>query len=253
NSSGQVQSNVPVTFSVNGSASVGSGTVDTNPSGAALTTVTDTTAQSVTVTASAAGVSNSATVTFNSATAGSIELTYAPQPAYAGQQETLTATVLNSSNQALADVPVTFSVNGSASVGSGTIDTNPSGAAQTTLNDSTVQSVTVTASAAGLSTSTTIAFNAEVGSIQLTYTPVPAIAGQAVTVSAAVYNSAGQSMANVPVTFGVDGSATIGAGPVDTSSSGIAQTTLNDATAQNVTVTADAPGFNASTVVQFNS
>jgi len=254
NSSGQAQGNVPVTFSVNGSATLGSQTVYTNASGVATDTVYDTVAQYVTVTASAAGVSNSTTVQFTAAaTANSIQLAYTPATVYAGQTATLTATVLDASNQAVANVPVTFSVTGAATLGSQTAYTNSSGTAQTTLGDATAQSVTVTASAAGLSTSTTVTFNAAVGSIQITYTPLPAVAGQPVTVSAAVYNASGQPMANVPVTFGVNGAATIGTGPVDTNSSGIALATLNDATPQTVTVTASTAGFNASASIQFTA
>jgi len=94
---------------------------------------------------------------------GSIQVSAAPAAVTVGQTVQVSATVVNTQGQAVADTPVTFSVSsasGSAAVSPQNTVTNSQGQASTSVTDQTAETVTVTAAASGATGAASLKFTA---------------------------------------------------------------------------------------------
>ena len=161
NTQGQPMADTPVTFSVSsasGSAAVSPQSAVTNSQGQAFASVNDQTAETVTVTASASGVSGSTGIQFNAPSPAAVQVATVSGTVYAGQTDQVTATITNSQGQPMAGIQVGFSVTGPATVNPQSAVTDSQGQAFTTISDQTAETVTVTAVASGISGSANVQF-----------------------------------------------------------------------------------------------
>jgi adhesin/invasin len=145
---GHPLSGQPVALTTTGSVklSVASGT--TNGNGQMVVTLTDTTAETVTITASLSnGKQSTAQATFIGFSVTALTSSAASVKANGTDTATLTATVEDNNGNPVANNPVTFSVNGSSELSATSVMTNISGQAQVTVTDDTGEDVTITAKA----------------------------------------------------------------------------------------------------------
>jgi len=137
-----------VILSVSGSAKLSATSGITDNSGQIQVTLTDTTAETVTITAA---LSNGKTATAQGAfiiyTVTSLTTSSASAKANGSADVTLTAMVSDNNGKFVSNVPVVFSVTGSAILSATTANTNANGQVQVTLTDTTGETVKVTASA----------------------------------------------------------------------------------------------------------
>lgn len=242
---GNVLSNIPVTFSSTGSAKVSTPTINTDGSGKAQITLTDTEAETVQVMAKLATGSSmtkdsrfvtdlDSLVLAATATSGAI--------ADGKASNTVTVTLKDNRGKAVSSEVVTLEATGSAklSAKSGTTDTN--GQVLVTLTDTTAETVTITTSLSnGKKAETQTAFiGFSVSKFTASATSVKANESDTATLTATVTDSNGKTVANTPVIFNVTGNAALNAAMVTTDASGQAQVTLKDGTGEEVTVTAKA-------------
>lgn len=137
-----------ITLSASGNAKLSATSGTTDSQGQIVVTLTDTTAETTTVTASVNSNKQASTtsefITFSvkllTASADSVQ-------ADGTTSTTLTATVQDSTGKALANAEVAFSVTGSAKLDTTTATTDSHGQAQALLTDAIGESVTVTARA----------------------------------------------------------------------------------------------------------
>lgn len=166
----------------------------------------------------------------------------------------LVAEVDSASGSGLSGVAVTWSVSppGAATLSpsASTSDNNGRVSTNVTLANSATGTVQVTASAGSLSATFTITVNVAVTGMSKASgdgqsTPVGTAFGQPLIVQ--VTTGAGQSPANIPITFAVSGPGTLSATSVNTNSSGQASVTVTAGnTAGAVTVTASYGSFSVS-------
>ncbi|GFE62104.1 Ig-like domain-containing protein [Geobacter sp. AOG2] len=157
---------VPVTFAVtSGIGTLSASSATTNSSGVASITVTSGTAGSVTISATAGTVTKSIPVIFtpDPAAPATVAITTTPSTLAADgtASSIIGAIVRNYNGTLLPNITVTFAVtsgNGTLSATSATTDSN--GSATVALTSSTVNSVTVTATAGGKSGSASVNFTA---------------------------------------------------------------------------------------------
>jgi hypothetical protein len=243
-----------VTF-MDDSTSLGTGSVDTT-TGVATYTTSSLAVGSSTLTAQysgdntfAASSSTSVTEVVNQA-ATTTTLTIAPNPTTVGQQVTLTATVSGGTNGVDPTGAVTFLVlNGSATLGSGTVNSS-TGVATFTTSSLPAGSYTVTAQYSGdanFLTSTSSSVTEIVNTpgpvattTQLAIAPNPATAGQSITFTATVVGAPNGVSPTGSVTFS-NGTTTLGTGTV-TAATGIATFTTSTLTAGSYSVTAQYSG-----------
>jgi hypothetical protein len=168
-------------------------------------------------------------------------------PAVVGRQVTLTATVTGGSNGVNPTGTVTF-LNGGTSLGTGAVD-GTTGVATFTTSSLPVGSFTLVAEyggdtnfAASDSTSLTEVVNQAATTTQLTVAPNPATVGQPVTFTATVSGGSNGVNPTGTVTFlALNGAATLGSGPVN-SSSGVATFTTSALPTGAYTITAQYSG-----------
>jgi len=171
------------------------------------------------------------------------QLVVAPNPATEGEQVTLTATVGGGSSGSNPTGTVTF-LSGTTTLGTGPVDTT-TGVATYTTSSLPVGSTSLTAQydgdynfAASTSTATTEVVNELASAIQLAAAPNPAAVGQAVTLTATVSGgSNGLNPTGTVTFFTLNGTATLGTGPVD-NSTGVATFTTSSLPAGSYTLTA---------------
>lgn len=260
---GHPVSGVKVNWTLSGSSTATANSPDsatTNASGIATFSLVDTVAEGVTVTAEANGQQAKATATFVApVSAIAVSVTTNNSPADGTAENTVQAIVTDSSGQPVANIPLTWSLNGSPTAHAtspATVSTNASGIATLTLTDSVAENVTVTASSGGKQSQATVTFADSVAAITLAVTGnnSPADGATADTVQATVTGPGGQPVANVNVTWHLSGSTT--ASPTTpalstTDSSGVATLKLVDTTAEGVTVIADAGGKESQATATF--
>lgn len=258
--------NTNVTWSLSNSstASATSPTsVTTNSSGIATLTLVDRTAEGVTVTASAGGKQDQATVTFVvPVSAIAVTVTNNNSPADNTTANTVQATVTGTNGQPVENASLTWALSGSSTATTTSptvVTTNSSGIATLTLVDSVAEGVIVTASAGGKQNQATATFTAvQVNTVTVTMTTNNATANGAATnvAQAFVTDANSHVMVNAPVTWNITGSTTAKATTSLTTSTdvnGFATLSLVDTVAEGVTLTAHAGGKQGQTTATFAS
>jgi hypothetical protein len=243
-----------------GSGSVmGLGTA-TASGGVASKVVTGATAGSVTVTATATGLSpDSSTFSVTAGTAAKVVFTSSTTSVASGATKTLTAQVRDASNNLVSSdnsTVVTFAQTaGSGSVtGLGTA-TASGGVASKTVTGATAGPVTITASAFGL-TSDTSSFSVTVGpatKVVFASSTASVASGATKTLTVEV-RDANDNLVTTDNSTAVDFAQTSGSGSVSglgtaTASGGIAQKTVTGVAGGSVTITASAIGLTSATSV----
>ena len=232
------------------------GTALTGANGVATITLnagTQSGADSVTATATVNGVavtSNAfgftASGTTNTSVVASVSLS-ASQTSVASDNSnttTLTAIVVDASNAAVANVPVSFSADTGLLTVSSAI-TDSSGRAQVTFSSGTsnATSRTGTISATTSGKSAQIPIRISGATITLSATSVSLVAGSSATLTAVVKSASGAFLANQTVSFGTSSSAiTIAPTTATTDASGTATAIITAVSSGTVVVTATALG-----------
>lgn len=145
---GTPQSGQTITLSTTGDAKLSAASGTTDASGQVVVVLTDTAAETVTLTASLSnGKQATAQAAFTGFSVTELKTSAASVKANGTDSATLTATVKDASGKVLASTPVVFSVTGSAELSATTATTNASGQVQVTLTDGAGEKVTVTAKA----------------------------------------------------------------------------------------------------------
>lgn len=264
-SSGQAVANTAVTWSVGGSAKATSPvTVNTNASGEATLSVSDSVAESVTVSASANGAQGQATVTFMP-TVSSVFVAVTTNNALAdgSSVNTFRATVTSPSGQPVANTSVTWSLSSGTASATSSLNatTDSSGNAVLSVTDTVAETVTATAKAGNIQGQATATFNpasVEVSAVTVTMPTNNQIADGSATnqAQALVTDANNQPLANVALVWTITGSATASATTplsVTTNSNGIATLNLTDTVVESVTVTATAGGKRGQDTATFTS
>lgn len=242
---GNPLTNTAVTFSLTGSAKLAATTVNSDSSGKAQVTLTDTVAETVQVAAKlASGSSLTKDCSFVADLDSAVLTVTATTGALADGSATNAATVTlkDKNGSALAGQAVTLSTDGSAKLSATAGTTDSSGQVQVTLTDTAAETVTVTATMSnGKKASAQSAFiTYTVTALSASATSVKADGSASSTLTATVKDSSGALVVNTPVAFSVTGSAALSSTTVNTNSSGQAQITLTDTVGETVTVTAKA-------------
>ncbi|MCL2653670.1 MAG: Ig-like domain-containing protein, partial [Propionibacteriaceae bacterium] len=172
---------------------------------------------------------------------------------------TVTATLIDAC-QSVADVPVTFSIVGDASLSASTVNTNSNGVATITVTDTTTETANVTATANGLTSSP----------VGLAFDPVPPrlpptvtvsvdqsqlCVGATATVSAFVADADNMPIPDAVVTFTATRNGYVSP-TATTGPDGVATAQLTDLVAEHVVVTAslnDGGGAQGSVDVAFTT
>ncbi len=231
----------------------------TNAQGQVSVAVYSGVAGTATVTATAAGVSGTAAVDFYATGATGLQVSASPWslPADGQTTSTVTAQVLDGGGQPVAGVPVSFSTDLGKLVLPVSAVTNAQGQVLAAVYSNVVGTATVTAQAAGMSSTTTVDFYASgAASVRVWASPasVPAD-GTPSTVTAQVLNGSNDPVAGVPVSFSTDfgylGAPTAG---VTNSQGEVTDTVYADAPNTAALVTAaTASGISGTTTVSFSA
>jgi hypothetical protein len=201
---------------------------------------------------------NYATSTTPSATTSSVVASSSKVTADGVSSTTLTATVKDSSGDALANTAVTLSANGSSNnfgAISGTTDAN--GVFKTTLTSTLAQNETITATENGVQEETSVSFvagapSASTSSIVANAPTITADGTSTTTLTVTVEDSNGNAVAGSAVMLSGSGSNnSFGAISGTTNASGIFTTTLASTLVQNETVTATEGSVQEQTSVSF--
>lgn len=147
-SSGNALTGQAINLSGSGGAKLSSTTGTTDNNGRVQAPLTDTVAETVTITATLSnGKTATAQSTFITYTVITLTSSATSVKADGSTPAVLTATVKDSGGTVVADAPVSFSVTGSATLSAAAVSTNNSGQAQVSLADGIGESVIVTAKA----------------------------------------------------------------------------------------------------------
>ncbi|ELY2509728.1 inverse autotransporter beta domain-containing protein [Cronobacter sakazakii] len=225
--SGQPMAGVSVTWNVGTATATTPLTVTTNASGIATVSLTDTTAETVAVIASAGGKSGSASAVFTAVPVNDVAVTMTTNnsPADGSTVNVAQALVTSASGQPMPGVSVTWNVG------------------------------TATASAGGKSGSASAAFTAvPVNDVAVTMTTnnSPADGNTANVAQALVTSASGQPMPGVSVTWNVGTATATTPLNVTTNAIGVATVSLTDTTAEAITVSATAGGKTGSAIAVFS-
>lgn len=234
-----------------------SATTDAN--GIATLSLTDTVAETVAVSASAGGLQESVSVTFTQVAVNSItvEMETNGSPADGQTEDLARAQVLDSKGQPMQGVNLTWSITGNATnTSSLTAVTDANGYATLSVVDSTVESVTLTASAGGRSGQVFATFTeVPAGNVAVTMLTDGAMADGKATdeAQAVVTDTAGAPMPNVEVIWSISAGNAVNKTSlnVNTDENGIAKLSFVDTTAESLTITAAAGGKTGQTTASF--
>ncbi|WP_105611787.1 inverse autotransporter invasin Inv [Cronobacter sakazakii] len=151
--SGQPMPGVSVTWNVGTATATTPLTVTTNAIGIATVSLTDTTAEAITVSATAGGKTGSAIAVFSVVPVSSVAVTITTNnsPADGSTANVAQALVTSASGQPMAGVSVTWNVGTATATTPLTVTTDASGLATVSLTDATAETVAVIASAGGKS------------------------------------------------------------------------------------------------------
>jgi hypothetical protein len=252
---------VPVTFS----ASSGALTVTTGTTGgtsttavATLGTAGDPSSRTITVTASAGGFQSQTTVTVAPAQPAvtpatvTLQATTTTIPSDGSFPTTVTAFVRDSSNRFISGVPVTFtSTSGGISVTRGTTDATGTATADVaSAGDPTNRTITVTATAATIST--TIAVDVT-GTVLNVTGPSALVLGQTSTYAISLLNSGGKGITGRTVTVTSARGNTLSANSLTTDVNGRANLGLTITQPGSETLTITSLGLTRTITVAVNA
>ena len=256
--SGKVMSGVSVSWNVDHSATIVHSDAVTDGSGHASVEYTDTKAETVKLSASASGKTESTNSAFVAAATNntiSVTMTTDNSQADGVTANVARATVKDSTGKALSGVTVNWSTTGSAKLAAASSVTDANGNAIVNLTDTVVESgLTVTATAGDATATTTATF---VGiqqniAVEMTTDNSPADGVTPNVARATVTDSNGKALSGVTVNWATTGSAKLAATSTVTDSSGIATVNLTDNVAESgLTVTATTENAKGSTTTTF--
>ncbi|WP_313448504.1 Ig-like domain-containing protein [Pseudescherichia sp.] len=256
--SGKAMSGVSVSWSVDHSATIVHSDAVTDASGHASAEFTDTKAESVKLSASASGKTESTNSLFVAAATKNnitVSMTTDNSPADGVTPNVAHATVTDSTGKAVSGVTVNWSTTGSAKLAATSSVTDASGNASVSLTDSVVESgLTVTATAGDASGSTTTTFVGVQQNIAVAMATdnSPADGVTPNVARATVTDGNGKALSGVTVNWAVTGSAKLAATSSVTDASGNASVNLTDTVVESgLTVTATAGDAKASTTTAF--
>ncbi|WP_330985363.1 MULTISPECIES: Ig-like domain-containing protein [Enterobacterales] len=264
---GQPVPSAVVNWSISGSTTAkmtSPSSVQTNAQGIAMVTVADSAAEQVTITATSSGLSDTDTASFSIVSVNNlaVSMTTNNSPADNLTTNKAQARITDANGQPVKGIPVTWSLSGSTTANltsdpSGNTDDN--GIVTVSLKDSVAESVTLTASGAGLSSPVTAVFTpVSVSNIVVSMVTNNSPADNATIneAQAVVTDSNGQPLQGVTVTWSLSGSTTAiltTATTATTDNSGIAKVSLKDSVSEPVTVTATSGTKTSSTTATFTT
>jgi len=258
--SGKVMSGVPVSWSVDHSATIVHSDAVTDGSGHASVEYTDTKAESVKLTASASGKTESTDSAFVAAATTntiSVSMTTDNSQADGVTPNVARATVKDSTGKVLSGVTVNWSTTGSAKLAAASSVTDGNGNATVNLTDTVAESgLTVTATAGdatGTTTTTFVGIQQNIA-VEMTTDNSPADGTTPNVARATVTDGNGKPLSGVTVNWTTTGSAKLAATSTVTDGSGVATVNLTDTVAESgVTVTATTDNAKGSTTTTFKS
>lgn len=260
-SKGNLMSGVTVTWRLGSSHASATTplTVTTDANGVATLTLTDTVAETVPVNASAGGQEGSVNVTFSQVDVNSItvEMTTNSAPADGQTENIAQAQVFDDKGQPMQGVDVTWSVSGNAKATSSlTAVTDANGYVTLNVVDTSVEAVTLTASAGGKSGQVFATFTeVAADNVAVTMLTNGAMADGKATdeAHAVVTDKTGAPIPNVQVIWSISAGNAVPKTPltVTTDENGIAQLSFVDTTAETLTITASAGGKSGQTTASF--
>ncbi|MDA8064832.1 MAG: Ig-like domain-containing protein, partial [Thermaerobacter sp.] len=272
---GYMLSGVPVTFSTSLGTLGQPTTLQTNAQGQVSDTVYSATAGIAVVSAAAGGVSGSAQVTFGSPVPVTVQAVQTspvetlqkcglfgcniftvllPVPADGQNTATVTTTVLDAAGFPVPRVPVTFSTSLGVLGQPATLQTNAAGQVSDTVYSSTAGTALVTATAGGVSGSTSVSFFSVVPAVvqaQAVPSEVPADGRSTATVTATVLDAAGIPIPGAAVSFRTTLGALEQSEMQVTDAAGQATNAVFSAAVGTTTVTVTAGGISANVQVTF--
>ncbi|NDO82787.1 hypothetical protein CJP72_19020 [Citrobacter sp. NCU1] len=246
---GNAMANVPVSWAVNSGAVIINSDSTTDNHGNASVHFSNKKAGSVTLKATAAGKSESVVANFISQNVAKVNLTVTSNTTATGSVDTAQATVIDDNNQPIADVPVQWSITGSATfapTATATSGTNPGGVSSVSFSDTKAETVTLTATVGGKTASQTIVFTAGAATAVVVTLDNNSVVADGTTplhahATVTVTDSNGNPVQNTTVSWTSGGSATPGTA-TQTDTSGVSTVTLTDSKAETVNLTASVNG-----------
>lgn len=247
--------NVPVTFSVEGDATLSTKSTVTDSNGFATVEVTSKLAGNVTLTASATGMTKSAELTFvaDIRTAKIDYLLATPDTelkANGADTSVLTALVKDSNGNRVSGAPVVFNATGGAKLGQTTVISDADGAVRVNLTSTRAGSSTVTATTGEDKTGkqVSIIFVSDISTAQIgQFTASPeaglkADGAESAQLNAVVQDAQGNAVSGIVVTFAmVSGNGVLSPTAAISGNDGTVAVNLTSATANRVTVSATTP------------
>jgi hypothetical protein len=252
---------VPVTFSAS-SGGITPASATTGTEGTATGTVVtagDTTLRTITITARAGNFTGTTTIQVISAqppvTVGSLTLTTSTPtlPSDGSLTATITAITRDASNNFVSGIPVLFSTNSGGLQSPSPNTTNASGsvaATLTTANDPRNRTITVTATAGGLTQTVSLAVSGSKLTIQ---GPTGLVLGATASYTVTLANSSDQGIANQSLAITSLRGNTLTPASITTDATGRGTFTLNITQPGNETLTAAGFGLTATQAVSINS
>ena len=244
---GNVMANVPVTWTVDKGAAIVNSDSTTDSHGNASVHFSSKNAGSVTLKATAAGKNESIVASFIAQNVAKLDLTVTSSTTAVGTPDTAQATVTDDSGKPIADLPVQWSITGSATfapAATASSNTNSGGNASIGFSDTRAETVTLTATVGGKTASQTIVFTAgEVASVKVSVVRDKAAADgiSQNIVQAKITDASNNPVAGATVNWSQDGSAVVGTG-TPTNAQGESTVTLTDSKAETVNLTATVNG-----------
>ncbi|WP_338573537.1 Ig-like domain-containing protein [Erwinia billingiae] len=247
--------NVPVTFSVAGNATPSTTATVTDSNGSATVELTSKLAGTVTLTASATGMTKSAELTFvadlRTAKIDDLFATPATEVTANGADATvLTAVVKDTNGNRVSGAPVIFNASGAAKLGQTTVISDADGAVRVNLTSTRAGSSTVTATTGEDKTGkqVTVTFISDISTAQIgqfTASPeagVKADGTEAAQLNAVVQDAQGNAVSGILVNFAIiSGNGRLSANEAISGNDGTVAVSLASATANSITVSATTP------------
>jgi len=247
--------NVPVTFSVAGEATPSTTSTVTDNNGSATVELTSKLAGTVTLTASATGMTKSAELTFvadlRTAKIDDLFATPATELTANGADATvLTAVVKDTNGNRVSGAPVIFNATGGAKLGQTTVISDADGAGRVNLTSTRAGSSTVTATTGEDKTGkqVTVTFISDISTAQIgQFTASPeaglkADGAESAQLNAVVQDAQGNTVSGILVNFAiVSGNGRLSTAEAISGNDGTVAVSLTSATANSITVSATTP------------
>lgn len=247
--------NVPVTFSVAGNATLSTTATVTDSNGSATVELTSKLAGTVTLTASATGMTKSAELTFvadlRTAKIDDLFATPATEVTANGADATvLTAVVKDTNGNRVSGAPVIFNATGGAKLGQTTVISDADGAVRVNLTSTRAGSSTVTATTGEDKTGkqVTVTFISDISTAQIGQFTASPEAGlkadgtEAAQLNALVQDAQGNAVSGILVNFAIiSGNGRLSPTEAISGNDGTVAVSLTSATANSITVSATTP------------